>query len=343
VSTGFLLRKQPVFIETQSRYVDFHTATSYSLLKKVSEEMLKIRAPAKINLHLAIKDQRPDGFHNLESIFMALDFGDSLCFELAKTERQCLIETNWRVSGELAVPPEKNIVFKAVSLFRERSGFTRGLRVSIDKRIPLGAGLGGGSSDAAAALLALNTLSGAGLSAAALEALAQRLGSDVPFFLKGGVAWVSGRGERIQPVDAPRGLSVVLVNPGFASNTGEAFGLLDKAREEKKLKTLADDMSAEHLISALKEEPARWPYRNDFLPVFLAAGKVVYGKILAGLRELGADFCALSGSGSTCFGIFRDEGAASRAVEALRAAGSEAGSEAGSNENVVCQTFPLAY
>jgi 4-diphosphocytidyl-2-C-methyl-D-erythritol kinase len=310
----------------------FNTTTGYSLLNKVSEEILEIRAPAKINLHLAIKDRRPDGFHNLESIFMAVDFGDSLCFQPARVDGQCLIKMNWRIPSKQVLPPLKNIVYKAVSLFRERSGFTQGLRVSIDKRIPVGAGLGGGSSDAAATLLALNRLSGAGLSEAALGELAQQLGSDVPFFLKGGAAWVSGRGERIQPVDVPHGLSVVLVHPGFASNTGEAFGLLDKAREGKKL---ADDMSAECLIHALNEEPARWPYRNDFLPVFLAAGRTVYGDILAELRELGADFCALSGSGSTCFGIFRDKAAARIAVETLKTSGD--------SKKFVLQTFPLAY
>jgi 4-diphosphocytidyl-2-C-methyl-D-erythritol kinase len=279
--------------------------------------MLNIKAPAKINLHLAVKGKRPDGFHDLESIFLALDWGDSLCFECGGAEAQCAIQTVWDIPVDQAViQPEENIVFKAVSLFRARSGFMRGLRIRLDKRIPLGAGLGGGSSDAAATLLALNRLSGAELPPVALRELAEDLGSDVPFFLGGKAAFVSGRGERIEQLVAPEGLSVVLVYPGFASNTRAAFALLDSDGHERCV-----SRPREELIRALGGSPADWPYHNDFLPVFLAAGMEVYGDLLEELRRLGADFVALSGSGSTCFGVFSDEGAASRAVEALRARG----------------------
>lgn len=273
--------------------------------------MLNIKAPAKINLHLAVKGKRPDGFHNLESIFLALDWGDSLCFDCGGAEAQCAIQTTWDIPiDEVVIQPEENIVFKAVSLFRARSGFMQGLRIRLDKRIPLGAGLGGGSSDAAATLLALNRLSGAELPPAALRELAEALGSDVPFFLTGGAAFVSGRGERIEPLVVPEGLSVVLVYPGFVSNTRLAFALLDADGHERRV-----SRSREELIQALGGKPADWPYHNDFLPVFLAAGMEVYGDLLRKLKRLGADFAALSGSGSTCFGIFSDESAASRAVE----------------------------
>jgi 4-diphosphocytidyl-2-C-methyl-D-erythritol kinase len=276
--------------------------------------VLNIKAPAKINLHLAVKGRRPDGFHDLESIFLALDWGDSLCFDCGGAEAQCAIQTTWDIPIDGAViQPEENIVFKAVSLFRERSGFMQGLRIRLAKRIPLGAGLGGGSSDAAATLLALNRLSGAELPLAALRELAEDLGSDVPFFLSGGAAFVSGRGERIEPLVVPEGLSVVLVYPGFVSNTRLAFALLDADSHERRA-----SWSREELIQALGGKPADWPYHNDFLPVFLAAGMEVYGDLLGELRRLGADFAALSGSGSTCFGIFSDERAASRAVETFR-------------------------
>jgi 4-diphosphocytidyl-2-C-methyl-D-erythritol kinase len=336
VSTGFFwYYLNVVFLGKHVfRLLTFNAPTGYSLLNKVSEEILKIRASAKINLHLAIKDRRPDGFHDLESIFLALDFGDDLRFALGEAEGRgfTALDTNWLVPGEAALPPEHNSVCKAAALFRERTGFARDLRVSLDKRIPLGAGLGGGSSDAAATLRALNTLSGAGLSAAALGDLAAQLGSDVPFFLKGGAAWVSGRGEHIQPLDTPDGLSVVLVYPGFVSNTAAAFRVLDDARNGA---TCGEDVSAARLIDALGEAPARWPYRNDFLPVFQNAGITVYEDTLADLRRLGADFCGLSGSGSTCFGIFSDATAAGAARESLLA------SAAG--ESVILLTFPLAY
>jgi 4-diphosphocytidyl-2-C-methyl-D-erythritol kinase len=290
--------------------------------------MLSIKAPAKINLHLAVKGRRPDGFHDLESIFLALDWGDSLCFECGGAEAQCAIQTVWDIPIDgPVIQPEENIVFKAVSLFRARSGFTWGLRIRLDKRIPLGAGLGGGSSDAAATLLALNRLSGAELPPSALRELAEDLGSDVPFFLGGGAAFVSGRGERIEPLVAPEGLSVVLVYPGFVSNTRAAFALLDADGHERR-----GSRPREELIQALGGEPAKWPYYNDFLPVFLAAGMGIYGELLEELRRLGADFVALSGSGSACFGVFSDRSAASSAVEAFRA-----------RKVFVFLTFLLAY
>ncbi|MDR1326292.1 MAG: 4-(cytidine 5'-diphospho)-2-C-methyl-D-erythritol kinase [Treponema sp.] len=290
--------------------------------------MLNIKAPAKINLHLAVKGRRPDGFHDLESIFLALDWGDSLCFDCGGAEGQCAIQTTWDIPIDGAViQPEENVVFKAVSLFRARSGFMQGLRIRLDKRIPLGAGLGGGSSDAAATLLALNQLSDVELPLAALRELAEDLGSDVPFFLSSGAAFVSGRGERVEPLVAPEGLSVVLVYPGFVSNTRRAFALLDADGHERCV-----SRSREVLVQALGGKPADWPYHNDFLPVFLAAGTGVYRDLLGELRRLGADFASLSGSGSTCFGVFSDENVASRAVEAFRWCG-----------GFICLTFPLAY
>jgi 4-diphosphocytidyl-2-C-methyl-D-erythritol kinase len=280
--------------------------------------MVNIKAPAKINVHLAVKGKRPDGFHDLESIFLALDWGDCLCFDCDGAEGQCAIQTVWDIPlGVAAIPPEENIVFKAVSLFRARSGFTRGLRIRLEKHIPIGAGLGGGSSDAAAALLALNRLSGAALPLAALREMAEALGSDVPFFLLGGgAAFVSGRGERLERLVVPEGLSVVLVYPDVESSTRRAFALLDADSNERRA-----SLSREELIQALGGKPADWPYHNDFLPVFLAAGMRIYGDLLGELRRLGAEFASLSGSGSTCFGIFSDERAASRAVEAFRGCG----------------------
>jgi 4-diphosphocytidyl-2-C-methyl-D-erythritol kinase len=126
-----------------------------------------------------------------------------------------------------------------------------------------------------------------------------------------------------------------LVNPGFGSDTKAAFKLLDRAREKEPAKEAPEDIPTERLIRALGEEPACWPYRNDFLPVLSAAGKAEYEKILGGLRELGADFCALSGSGSTCFGIFKDRAAARKAAAAFQTVDNR--------KNFVWLTFPLAY
>ncbi|GHT92897.1 4-diphosphocytidyl-2-C-methyl-D-erythritol kinase [Spirochaetia bacterium] len=280
--------------------------------------MLKIGAPCKINLHLRIGDRRADGYHDLKSIFAALDFGDTLGFESLEDGAGGFCDILTEGSTEFPVPLEKNIIYKAVSLYRSRTGFNRGLRIRLEKRIPLGGGLGGGSSDAASTLMALNTLAGDRLSPSALKELAEQLGSDVPFFLTGGAAWVSGRGEHIEPLPISGDLAVILVNPGFSSGTAEAFTQLDLRREQGGAKTAYDAISEAALKRALGGHPRDWPYINDFLPVFLTGEDAkVYGGLISRLKALGADFSGLSGAGSTCFGVFTEGNMAKRAAQIL--------------------------
>jgi 4-diphosphocytidyl-2-C-methyl-D-erythritol kinase len=303
---------------------------------------IKAAAPGKINLHLSVGERRSDGYHDLQSIFQTLDFGDSLVFELLEERGRCDIILDPPPPAGFDFPPEENIVFKAVSLFRRRTGFDRGLRIRLEKRIPPGGGLGGGSSDAATALAVLDLLAGTGLSLAEMRVLALSLGSDVPFFLadpppggsggagrggaggrdaspvgSGGAAWVSGRGERILPLESPP-WPVVLVNPGFPSPTAEAFRRLDLWREGRSSGVEAAPSQAE-LTGALAGDPAAWPYRNDFLPVLAGGdgGSSVYRYILSSLRGGGAGFAGLSGAGSTCFGVFNDRGGAERTAKLL--------------------------
>ena len=293
--------------------------------------ILTVKAPAKINLHLRVKNCRSDGFHELESIFAALDFGDILHFEPClpfgkiKIDVQALpFVFNDGQEPEQALPPSKNIISRAISLYRERTGFNYGLKINLEKNIPLGGGLGGGSSDAASTLLALNTLAAEAsmpgikpLDAASLDELGAVLGSDVPFFLKKySAARVSGRGEIIQPLKIPAALRILLVYPGFSSETGEAFRSLDKFRELTPLLVSADknghdfaSLSNEELNAILAGSPGNWPWFNDFLPVLSQnqTEKIAYQNILERLRELGAEFSGLSGAGSTCFGVFLGE------------------------------------
>ena len=209
--------------------------------------ILTIQAPAKVNLYLRIKERRPDGFHNLESIFAALAFGDTLHFELLDEEGALEIRMEGQFSGEDAIPPGKNLIFRAISLFRSKTGYSQGLRVRVDKRIPLGGGLGGGSSDAASSLIALNALyktNGGFLDDDSMSEMAALLGSDAPFFLgETGASYVSGRGERLWPLKAPENLFLVLVNPGFPSETPEAFRLVDEFREKTGKKSFSKGQS----------------------------------------------------------------------------------------------------
>jgi 4-diphosphocytidyl-2-C-methyl-D-erythritol kinase len=298
---------------------------------------MKVEAPAKLNLHLQIGDRRSDGFHDIESLFAALALGDTLSFETFSKPQALEICMDWQplealFAGDFpAIPPEKNIISRAVSLFRSRTGYEEGLKITVEKRIPPGGGLGGGSSDAAATLLALDHLASEGknpVSDAALTEMGASLGSDVPFFLHAatGAAWVKGKGEQVQSFELPesaRNLSVVLVNPGFSSDTAEAYRLFDLWRG-KNPPILPKDSA--FLLKSLSGPPQNWPFSNDFLTVFKAAAGespsmseifTTYQTIISDLREQGADFAGLSGSGSTCFGVFPGREKAALARENL--------------------------
>ncbi|MDR0376549.1 MAG: 4-(cytidine 5'-diphospho)-2-C-methyl-D-erythritol kinase, partial [Spirochaetaceae bacterium] len=230
------------------------------------------------------------------------------------------LETAGPFSGAEGLSAGENIVLKAAALFREKTGYDRPVRAALEKRIPPGGGLGGGSSDAASTLRALDALAAARLGREELEEMGGRLGSDVPFFLSGSAALVTGRGERVRPLDFPAdGLALVLVNPGFPSGTAAAFAKLDRFRTEKDAAALTDGLSGEDAARFLKDAPASWPYGNDFQPVLCDHGEhgAEYRRIFRDLREAGADFSGLSGSGSTCFGVFSDKARAKKAAEAL--------------------------
>jgi 4-diphosphocytidyl-2-C-methyl-D-erythritol kinase len=283
---------------------------------------LTLEAPCKINLHLRVKGLRADGYHDLESVFLALAFGDTLRFEVLDKPGPVVLSREYRIpgwEGRLPFPPERDLVYRAAVLFREKTAFDKALEIRLEKRVPLGAGLGGGSSDAAAVLRGLDALAGTALSMEALAFMAGTLGSDVPFFLTPGAAFVSGRGEWIRPLPAPEKLRVVLVNPGFPSDTARAFRRLDRDRAEDAGTGGDRGPAPEALMAALGEAPGGWPYGNDFLPLFLkgGTGAAAYRSIIGDLKALGADFTGLSGSGSTCFGIFTDGGEAERAVRIL--------------------------
>ncbi|MCL2831534.1 MAG: 4-(cytidine 5'-diphospho)-2-C-methyl-D-erythritol kinase [Treponema sp.] len=282
-----------------------------------------IHAPAKINLHLEIGGVRPDGFHELESLFVCLDFGDDLRFEIVRDKGFVLQTINQKFPAEFY--GKNNLISRAVRVFCEKTGFNEGLQCFLDKKIPLGAGLGGGSSDAASALLALNRLSQKNLSLEKLSEMAVLLGSDVPFFLHGGAAVVKGRGEIIEPLagsffkqssfikSGPArffgtgGCRVILIKPPFSSDTAEAYRLLDLYREKHRgVKNNLLTVSKEKIDikRILNSEPGKWPFSNDFLSVLPQTD--IYREIIKNLLDGGADFAGLSGSGSCCFGVFTD-------------------------------------
>ncbi|HET6804018.1 MAG TPA: 4-(cytidine 5'-diphospho)-2-C-methyl-D-erythritol kinase [Frateuria sp.] len=173
-------------------------------------------APAKLNLFLRIVGRRDDGYHDLQTVFRLLDWGDEL--RLRVRQDGAIVRVN-EVPG---VPAEADLVVRAARLLQAHAGGAPGADIAVDKRIPMGGGLGGGSSDAATALVALNHLWGCGLDEDALASLAHRLGADVPVFVRGRSAWAEGVGERLTPIALPRRWYVVL-DPGEHVPTGALF------------------------------------------------------------------------------------------------------------------------
>lgn len=180
-------------------------------------------APAKLNLFLHIVGRRPDGYHLLQTVFQFIDFGDELQFRV--TDDGQLTRTH-DVPG---VPFETDLTLRAARALKEASGCEKGAQITLDKKLPAGGGLGGGSSDAATTLIALNQLWGTGLSIEALAALGLQLGADLPVFMHGHVAWAEGVGEQLTPIELPEPWYVVLTPPIHVA-TAEIFGEFARQR-----------------------------------------------------------------------------------------------------------------
>lgn len=178
--------------------------------------MLSLLAPAKLNLFLHITGRRPDGYHNLQTLFQLLDYGDQLDFQV---DDSGAIEV---FPALTEVPPENNLIFRAAVLLQQTTGCSQGAKIHLHKRLPLGGGLGGGSSDAATTLLALNHLWQLHLSQERLMTIGQQLGADVPVFVFGHSAWAEGIGAQLSAVEIPADWYLVLA-PDAQVSTAKIF------------------------------------------------------------------------------------------------------------------------
>jgi 4-diphosphocytidyl-2-C-methyl-D-erythritol kinase len=255
-------------------------------------------SPCKINLLLNILGRRADGFHELETVMHPVKVFDEL--SLARHANGIQLACN-----ERSLPTDsRNLVYRAAAAFLERAGIKEGVRLRLEKRIPLAAGLGGGSGNAATTFLGLNELFGTPLSPAQLHELAASLGSDIPFFLQTKPALATGRGESIQPLDwfpALRGAALLLIHPGFGISTAWAYQQLTRFPESLN----GRPGRAQTLISLLQTAALK------------AAGSGFYNSLEAPalkkyplltlfqefLRENGAAATLMSGSGSTTFAV----------------------------------------
>lgn len=269
---------------------------------------LRVLTPAKVNLILRVLERRPDGFHAIWSLMHTVGLTDeiTLTMQPADASRIAL-----RCDHAALAVDQSNLVYRAAQLVLARADQSIDLSISLTKRIPMGAGLGGGSSDAAATILGLTRLLELNWSVEQMAEVGQQLGSDVPFFFVAPAACVTGRGEQVRPVQVTGQRWIVLVNPGFPVETKWAYQQLAATRQSVR-------PLSESLLQLGNRATLNWAeiiplVENDFeAPVF--AQHPVLAHIKHQLMGLGAEVALLSGSGATMFGVFGDEAMAKQAA-----------------------------
>ncbi|MEC0308417.1 4-(cytidine 5'-diphospho)-2-C-methyl-D-erythritol kinase [Paenibacillus lautus] len=266
------------------------------------------KAPAKINLMLDVLHKRPDGFHEVEMVMTMIDLADRL--EMSEQKRDTIIITSQ--AGYIPLD-EKNLAFQAARLIKERYDVKKGVHIHLDKKIPVAAGLAGGSSDAAATLRGLNRLWGLGIPQQELLALGAELGSDVPFCVTGGTALATGRGEVLTPIPNPPQCWVIVAKPPINVSTAEVYGRLRSEQIQR-------HPSAERMVEALTQ--------GSFQQMCQSLGNVLeevtlkmhpeVQQLKEGMLKLGADGALMSGSGPTVFGLVSKESKVARIYNGLR-------------------------
>jgi 4-diphosphocytidyl-2-C-methyl-D-erythritol kinase len=262
-----------------------------------------VRAPAKINLFLEVLAKRADGYHEIATLMVAINLFDTLemkALPAGKIELTC-------DEPALSTGPD-NLVQKAAHALCETAGYSGGAAIRLEKRIPMAAGLGGGSSDAAAALMGLNDLWKLGLSATQLSSIGSRLGSDVPFFLTADAAWCTGRGEHVVPVTVGKPIWLVLVCPASGCSTAEVYRRVHMSAHP-------DDGSG--MLEALRagnveEMGKRLHNRLEEAASTVTQDVRFWKERLALLNPAGA---VMTGSGSTVYALCRDEAEAKRIAQ----------------------------
>jgi 4-diphosphocytidyl-2-C-methyl-D-erythritol kinase len=263
---------------------------------------MQLFAPAKINLSFEIKGRRPDGFHEIETVMTPISLADSLTLET--TENEGAIDFS---CDDPSLPTgDDNLVVRAVKLFREATEIRKGIRILLEKKIPHGAGLGGGSSDAASTLLGLNELFGAGLEENDLLKLAAQLGSDVPFFIARSSAVCRGRGEMVSPISLAVPLNLLLLKPDFGVPTSWAYGKWKGSQQLPGVDYAPQEFGGGRFVNDLER------------PVFEKF--VLLAHLKTWLRrqpEVGV--ALMSGSGSTLFALLHEGSAAQKLITHVRA------------------------
>ncbi|HAO93397.1 MAG: 4-(cytidine 5'-diphospho)-2-C-methyl-D-erythritol kinase [Deltaproteobacteria bacterium GWB2_55_19] len=266
---------------------------------------LTLSSPAKVNLFLKVLRKRSDGYHDIATLMQAVSLYDRVSVETGEGEGVTL----W-CSDPMLPDGSSNLAYRAADLYLKTTGVRKKVSIRIEKNIPVGAGLGGGSSNAATVLKALDELEGGRLGHERLLELSASLGSDCPFFISGKPAYAEGRGERLKPVDLPK-FAYILINPGFQVSTAWAYSNLDLT------KNCEDNILTHSGKTPAKAEDLKTLLVNDLEEVTLREYPVILG-IKNALVESGAIASLMSGSGPTVFGVFNDRRGAEAALTPLR-------------------------
>lgn len=262
---------------------------------------MQLHAPAKVNLSFEIKGRREDGFHEIETLMAPISLSDRLTIERGQTAA----EIKFSCDDSSLPGGDENLVVQAARLFQKATKIKEGVEIALEKKIPHGAGLGGGSSDAAATLLGLNELFETRLGQKELVGLAAQIGSDVPFFILGSAAICRGRGEIVEPARLPAKFKILLVKPDFGVPTPWAYGRWKDSRELPGVGYAPQEFSGVRFVNNLER------------PVFEKF--VLLGYLKTWLREQSeVGVALLSGSGSTVFAILRDGADAEKLAARVR-------------------------
>lgn len=276
---------------------------------------VRVLAPAKINIGLRVTSARADGYHGIESIFQTVPLYDRLALQrIGDLGSKCLVECNGMIL------PKRNTLTSAYEVFCEVTGVTESVKVYLEKNIPSGAGLGGGSSDAASLINALDAVYGTSLSLEQRRYIAGKVGSDVFFFAECGdvtepfAALVEGRGEIVNPIVPRQDLFFVLICPDVHSSTGEAYKLVDQWYSPD---WKWDSCLVNQLEGVYNSPIETWNFVNSFTAPLVQQYPLI-GECLQNLKDAGASFAQMSGSGSAVFGIFSSKDSANCAFLKLR-------------------------
>ncbi|MBR2824508.1 MAG: 4-(cytidine 5'-diphospho)-2-C-methyl-D-erythritol kinase [Clostridia bacterium] len=269
---------------------------------------MRLLAKAKINWSLDITGVREDGYHLMDMLMQPVELGDEVTLTPAEEMR---ITTGGK---PLLKADERHLAMRAARLLKEETGYPGGVAIHVEKRTPVGAGMGGGSADAAAVLFGLNRMWGAGLTGAELEALGLRLGADVPFCLRGRLTRTRGIGEQMEDLPCARTFPLVVIQPCRGLSTRDVFAAFQAERMRQDLHP--DTEAAARALAEGDLAALRRSLRNVLQPVSVRMRPEI-GACVGRLKEAGAEVALMTGSGSAVFGVFRTPARARAAFVAL--------------------------